>query len=96
MLSKNHLINVCLLNINNYAGGDSNTCRYLRQDEKDWDKWYCLKHKAADKTMIDAKISMWEESCRNKGKDPTASGIPLGDNCKGYPLLKNIKQGYDV
>ena len=91
MLSKNQLINVCLL-----GGSDSNTCRYLRQDEKNWNKWYCLKHKISDKSLIDAKISMWVVSCQSKGKDPAASGVPLGDNCKGYPLLKNIEQGYDV
>lgn len=91
MLSKNQLMNVCLL-----SNSDSNTCRYLRQDERNLDKWYCLKHKAQDKALIDAKLQMWATSCKIKGKDPTASGVPLGDNCQGYPLLKNISQGYDV
>jgi hypothetical protein len=91
MLSKNHLNDICLL-----RHKDSKTCRYLRQDEKIWDKWYCLKCRDREKSSIDSKVNDWVSDCKQKGKNPEQFGIPLGDNCAGYPLLKNIKQGYDV
>jgi hypothetical protein len=29
-----------------------------------------------------------------KGKKDT-SDMPIGDNCKGYPLLRHVEVGYD-
>jgi hypothetical protein len=90
-LTRNQLQNVCLL----YAG-TSKQCRYLRQDDKSWDKWHCLKHKKIEKAKIDVKIEDWLKECKKKGQDPHSQGVPLGDNCTGYPILKHIDQGYDV
>ena len=90
-LSLKQLTDVCLAN-----SGTADVCRYLKQDDTDYDKWYCLKHKVADKTRIDDKVSEHIRDCRKQGVDPADAGHPLGDNCDGYPLLKYKSQGYDV
>lgn len=79
-LSKRHLEDVCLLNSNDKSA----VCRYLLNDELDSSKWHCQKLKIAAKRMIDRDV---------------VGGlglIPSGDNCPGYPILKNIMQGYDL
>jgi hypothetical protein len=82
MLSYKHLIDVCLLG----SPSKSKTCRYLRNDEFDENKWYCQKLQHNAKIKIDKHV---ESASRD-------SIIPSGDNCCGYPLLKHIHQGYDV
>lgn len=78
-LSANHLKDVCLLGCEDVK----NTCRYLRNDELDPSKWHCQKLSYQVRTKIDLEA------------DLSPKGFPLGDNCKGYPILKNIVQGYD-
>ena len=89
-LSKNQLHNVCLL-----YSGNHKRCRYLAQDDNDWNKWYCLK-RTSKKADIDVETEDFIRQTRKKGQDPTKAGIPLGDNCQGYPIFKFIEQGYDV
>ena len=83
-ISQKHLNDICLLNCRD----KSQTCRYLRNDELDANKWHCQKlhHVSRKKIDSDTETSI----ARN------ARGIPVGDNCAGYPILKNIVQGYDV
>jgi hypothetical protein len=81
MLSHKHLFDVCLLDSFN----KTKTCRYLRNDELDENKWYCQKLQPNLKSRIDEKVNC------NLGLE-----TPCGDNCSGYPLLKHITQGYDV
>jgi hypothetical protein len=78
-LSFDHLKNVCLLGFKN----PSKTCRYLRNDELDSSKWHCQKLNLQAKSKIDIEVDMSDSS------------FPSGDNCQGYPILKNITQGYD-
>ena len=89
MLSKKQLQDVCLL-----YSGDTRRCRFLTQDESDYSKWHCLKL-TSRKNDIDVEVSEFIKECRRKGQDPLKSNLPLGDNCGGYPVMKNIEQGYD-
>lgn len=91
MLSQKQLEDVCLL-----YGGTSKTCRYLRQDDLDPGKIHCLKHKKKDKSKIDKAVSDWVTECHKKGIDPWNQNKPIGDNCAGFPVLKNTVQGYDI
>ena len=91
MLSKNQLDNVCLL------GQGCDCCRYLDQDELDYSKFYCLKLIQAYKKKTDDKVSDFLDNCKKIKLDPYKQNtIPFGDNCPGYPYLKNVQQGYDV
>jgi hypothetical protein len=85
-LSNRHLTDVCLL----HHADASLTCRYLCNDELDDSKWYCQKLRKEAKKIVDEDLSRMSEKHRHR------SGIPSGDNCKGYPLLKHIQQGFDV
>ena len=80
-LSKLQVINVC-------QPKDGVVCRYLSEDEFDSDIYFCLK-KTSRKSVIDEMV---EKS--TKGKKNT-SDMPIGDNCKGYPLLRHVEVGYD-
>lgn len=66
------------------------TCRYLVNDEIDMHKWYCQKLRPEVKSVVDATISASSRKSRAR------LGIPSGDNCPGYPLLKHIDQGFDI
>lgn len=90
MLSKKQLSDVCLL----YQG--SGMCRYLTQDDGDYNKWNCLKHRVIEKAKIDEKVQDFVIESHKKNVDPAKQNYPIGDNCSGYPLLKNLMQGYDV
>lgn len=79
-LSNNHLNDVCLLN----SEDKTKMCRYLMNDELDSNRWHCQKLKPIAKKRIDYEVD------RNLGI------VPSGDNCQGYPILKNITQGYDL
>ena len=48
------------------------------------------------KTLTPKEIKEEVKSIKKKGNDPKKEGFPLGDNCKGYLLLRDINQGYDV
>jgi len=89
-LSLKQLQDVCLL----YAS-DYRRCRYLGQDENDPSIWQCLK-KSLKKKEIDDEAADYLKELKKKGIDPKTQGIPLGDNCSGYPIFKYLKQGYDV
>jgi hypothetical protein len=80
-LSKLQVINVC------QPKGEV-VCRYLSEDEFDPNIYFCLK-KTSRKSVIDEMV---EKS--TKGKKDT-SDMPIGDNCKGYPLLRHVEVGYD-
>lgn len=88
-LSQKQLQDVCMLH------GQSDACRYLGEDDNDASKHYCLKKRQSDKSRIDKRVNQYIADCKSKGVDPYAQNIPLGDNCKGYPVLKVINQGYD-
>jgi hypothetical protein len=55
-----------------------------------------LKKRPVEKGKIDVKIRNFERECRKNGVDPRSMNEPMGDNCSGYPYLKNVPQGYDV
>ena len=90
MLSLKQLQNVCMA-----YSGDAKQCRYLEQDDTDGSKWYCRKSRKEDRAKIDKKLSEVVADFKKRKIDPTKQGIPLGDNCTGYPFLKHIPQGYD-
>lgn len=79
-LSNKHLHDVCLLR----SEDKSSICRYLANDDLDSSKWHCQKLKANAKKSIDREV------------ERSLDVVPSGDNCQGYPVLKNILQGYDV
>jgi hypothetical protein len=82
-LSIKHLKHVCLFdNID-----ESKVCRYLSNDELDEDKYYCQKLRANSRKKIDEEVLI--SSIRNQV-------TPQGDNCPGYPFLRNVIQGYDL
>lgn len=83
-LSKNQLENICLLR----HGDKSKMCRYLGNDELDESVWVCRKLHSTSRIRMDSEA----EQARMRGD----RGVPSGDNCPGYPLLRNIEQGYDV
>ena len=88
-LSRRQLEDVCL-----FREHDCRTCRYLSDDCQS-NMWFCIKKRPKEKKKIDIKINEFIKSCKKKGVDPTAQNFPLGDNCKGYPVMKHIVQGYD-
>jgi hypothetical protein len=82
-LSQKHLQEVCMMNCG------SRTCRYLYNDELNPNIWHCNKLKPIEKLKIDKRVN---EHYRDKKSKKT---MPEGDNCSGFLVLKNIKQGYD-
>lgn len=89
MLSLKQLSDVCLYNTD-----DSDRCRYLARDDTDTTKWYCVK-KSSKKSTIDDEVADFLKNMEKKGLDPRKQGVPLGDNCDGYLILKHVSQGYD-
>lgn len=89
MLSAKQLKDVCLSNDTTHK-----KCRFLGQDENDYNKFYCLK-RTARANEINQEVEDFLKECRKKGKDPYAERVPLGDNCQGYHLLRDLEQGYD-
>lgn len=88
-LSKNHIKDVCL------KDQGSKTCRYLCYDDLDSTKFYCQKLRPIEKAKIDEDLDQHLSECKKRKINPKALNKPLGDNCDGYLLLKNVKQGYD-
>ena len=88
MLSQKQLQNICL-----YGNGNHKTCRYLYQDDMDHRKWYCSKLHKTKKQKVDEAVVDFTKECKKKGIDPKTRGVPLGDNCQGFPILKHITQG---
>jgi len=89
MLSLKQLKDVCLLD-----DSTSDRCKYLSQDENDSSKYFCLKLSSKGRE-IDEEIESYLNDIRKRGKDPRKDNLPLSDNCPGYPVLRNIEQGYD-
>ncbi|MCK9458336.1 MAG: hypothetical protein M0R80_01680 [Proteobacteria bacterium] len=89
MLSQKQLQDICLMFV-----GDHRQCRYLQEDPLAW-QWYCIKHKKVAKKRMDETVNEFLENCKITGIDPHVQGVALGDNCPGYPIFKNIEQGYD-
>lgn len=89
MLSLKQIQDICLVY------GSSKKCRYLAQDDSNGLKWYCLKQSGRKKDIDDEVKELIAESIKNN-VDLQKQGVPLGDNCIGYPLLKYINQGYDI
>ncbi len=91
MLTNKHLEDVCLV----FHGAER--CRYLTDDINDDSfVWICMKHNSKFKNQVDSEVSDLMKECQKKGTDPKQVGIPLGDNCSGYPVLKYVPQGYDL
>jgi len=89
MLSKNHLKDVCLYDVENHS-----RCRYLAEDEIERGKFYCLK-KSSKAKEIDAEVQDFFLEMSMKGKDPLKQNVPIGNNCQGYVVLRHKEQGYD-
>lgn len=89
MLSKKHLEKYCL------PHGSSLCCHYLARDDSQPDRYYCLK-KSNKKAVVDKELKEVLDLLKRKGSDPHKQGIPLGNNCPGFLLLKNVLQGFDV
>lgn len=89
MLSDAQLQDVCLL------WGGHKQCRFLEQDEMDWNKHYCKKL-TPDKKDINAEVNKFVREKRQQGIDPKSVGDPLGDNCSGFLPLTDLLQGYDI
>lgn len=87
-LSPNQLAHVCL------KGGGEGECRYL--SEGDDGNFYCLKLVAMRRKKIDEAVTWFEKTRTDHGLDPADEAVPQGDNCKGYLLLLDVLQGYDV
>lgn len=89
MLSPKQLKDVCL----NYDT-THRKCRFIGADENNSNKFYCLKQtqRAGE---INQEVDEFIKHCKKKGKDPYAEKVPLGNNCQGYPLLRDLEQGYD-
>jgi hypothetical protein len=86
VLTRDHLSSYCL------PYGGSLRCRYLAEDENRISRFFCLK-KSNKKKIVDAELDEIIKTLQNKGKDIGKQGIPLGNNCPGFILLKNKKQG---
>jgi hypothetical protein len=94
MLSLPQLQHVCLI-YGDTAGNMAKKCRYLKEDQTNWQKFHCLKLKPVEKAKIDAKLAQVLADFKKQGLNPATQTVPQGDNCAGYPVLKNIQQGYD-
>ncbi len=88
-LTQKQLRDVCLIHQGHRQ------CRYLAADDLNWGKWNCLK-KTPSKKVIDDEVKDTLAQLKKQGQDYRKHGVPVGDNCSGYPLLKIIDQGYDV
>jgi len=88
MLSLKQLDDICMVDNNS-----SERCRYLTTDENEFGKFYCMKL-SSRRQQIDQEVEEYLVEMRRLGRDPNHN-LPLGDNCQGYPLFRNIEQGYD-
>lgn len=90
-LTPNQLKDVCMLN------GGTLQCRYLDEDVDDkGNVVYVCKKIAPDRKIIDEELVDFYNDMQKTGQDPDKQGVPLGDNCSGYVVLKLKPQGYDV
>ena len=85
-LTRLHVINVCKKN-----GGDQE-CRYLSEDELQAGVFQCMKL-SPQKKIIDEEVERYFK--KKKLYNRHDEDYPLGDNCKGYPVLRYKQVGYD-
>lgn len=90
MLSRLQVLNVCMF------GGGNKCCRYLVEDELDSSKFHCNKLRPLEKANIDKEVSGFILDCKRKKTNPSNYSKPIGDNCDGFLILRNIEQGYDI
>jgi hypothetical protein len=57
---------------------------------------HICKKKSPFKKVVDEELVEFLTDCKNNSQDPYKQGVPLGDNCGGYVVLKSKAQGYDV
>jgi hypothetical protein len=89
MLSEAQLKDVCL-----YYGGHKQ-CRFLEQDDADWNKHFCKKL-SPDKKDINIEVDKFIAEKKAQGLDLNRQHEPIGDNCSGFLPLTDLLQGYDV
>lgn len=90
-LSLKQLKDVCCLN------GGHKQCSYLDEDVNDKGfRVHVCKKLSPDQQIIDDEIVDFLNEMKKTGQDPNKQSVPLGNNCKGYIVLKNKLQGYDI
>lgn len=90
-LSSKQVKDVCCLSCGHLQ------CKYLDEEvDANYKVVYLCRKKSPDKKIIDDEVSVYLADCKWNGDDPDSQGVPLGDNCPGYVVLKTKLQGYDV
>lgn len=89
-LSNKQLKDVCLL------WGNAKQCIYLDEDNDDGNRVNVCKKLSVFKSIIDGEVMEFLNEMKKSGQDPAFQGVPLGNNCRGYIVLKVKEQGYDV
>ena len=90
-LTNKQLQDVC------FIWGGTSQCRYLDEDiDDDSNIVHVCKKKSSFKKVIDEELVEFLSDCKKNSQDPAKQGVPLGDNCTGYVVLKVKPQGYDV
>lgn len=90
-LTKKHLNDVC------YLQGGHLQCRYLDEDFDDNGQIVSIcKKLSPERKIIDQELRDFLNDAKKTGQDPIQQGVPLGDNCQGFVVLKSKPQGYDV
>lgn len=85
-LTKLHVINVCK------KDNGQEECRYLSEDQLQAGVYQCMKL-SPQKDIIDEEVERYHKKKRLYTKHD--ENYPLGDNCKGYPVLRYKQVGYD-
>ena len=88
-LTRPQLRDVCLI----HKGQDQ--CRYASPDDQAYNIYHCNKL-TGQKKIVDAEVQKHQDDCKKKGMAIFSQGRAIGDNCKGYPYLPTIDQGYDL
>lgn len=87
-LTNKHVADVC------YYDGGKHCCRYLGDEYVDGKTiFFCQKH-SVDRDRIDQMVN--EHIVALNFSMLNDDDTPVGDNCKGYPVLKVLPQGYDI
>ena len=85
-LTKLHVINVCKKD----QGCDE--CRYLEEDHLVVGVHQCLKL-SPQRHIVDEEVENHIKNKKHSNRKIIDS--PMGDNCKGYPILRHKQVGYD-
>jgi hypothetical protein len=90
-LTKKQVADVCLIHQSHKQ------CCYLDEAmAQNGDIVYVCRKLSPEKNTIDEELDDFVAECKKNNNNPKAQDVPMGDNCKGYVPLANIKQGYDV